>query len=93
MKKSRTFLTAAFALMLAACNVESDFLSQKKDLYTETITVSANRDGIDVNGAGGTRAVLTEDNTLKSVWEAGDKLTVWTGNDFSEDNMSEKGFT
>ena len=79
--------------MLAACNVESDFLSHEKALYTETITVSANRDGIDVNGAGGTRAVLTEDNTLKSVWEAGDKLTVWTGNDFSEDNMSEKGFT
>lgn len=86
-------MTAAFGLMLAACNVESDFLSPKKELYTETITVSANRDGVDVNGAGGTRAVLTEDNTLKSVWESGDQLTVWTGNDFSEDNMSEGGFT
>lgn len=93
MKSARTILTAALGLMLAACNVESDFLSPKKDLYTETITVSANRDGIDVNGAGGTRAVLTEDNTLKSVWESGDKLTVWTSNDFSEANMSEGGFT
>lgn len=86
-------MAAVLALMLAACNVESDFLSQEKNLYTETITVSANRDGIDVNGPGGTRAVLTEDNTLKSVWEAGDQLTVWTGNEFTEDNMSEKGFT
>lgn len=86
-------MAAVLALMLAACNVESDFLSQEKNLYTETITVSANRDGIDVNGPDGTRATLTEDNTLKSVWEAGDQLTVWTGNDFSEDNMSEGGFT
>ncbi len=93
MKRTRTLMTAALGLMLAACNVESDFLSPKKELYTETITVSANRDGVDVNGAGGTRAVLTEDNTLKSVWEAGDQLTVWTGNEFTEDNMSEKGFT
>ena len=86
-------MTAALGLMLAACNVESDFLSQEKNLYRETITVSANRDGIDVNGPDGTRATLTEDNTLKSVWEAGDQLTVWTGNEFTEDNMSEKGFT
>lgn len=86
-------MAAVLALMLAACNVESDFLSQEKNLYTETITVSANRDGVDINGAGGTRAVLTEENTLKSVWESGDQLTVWTGNDFSEDNMSEGGFT
>ena len=93
MKSARTILTAALGLMLAACNVESDFLSHEKTLYTETITVSANRDGIDVNGPDGTRATLTEDNTLKSVWEAGDQLTVWTGNDFSEDNMSEGGFT
>ena len=93
MKRARVILTAALGLMLAACNVESDFLSQKKDLYTETITVSANRDGIDVNGPDGTRATLTEDNTLKSVWEAGDQLTVWTGNEFNEDNMSEGGFT
>ena len=93
MKNSQTILTAALALMLAACNVESDFLSQKKALYTETITVSANRDDIDVNGPEGTRAVLTEDNTLKSIWKAGDQLTVWTGNEFTEDNMSEKGFT
>lgn len=93
MKRTRIIMTAALGLMLAACNVESDFLSQEKNLYTETITVSANRDGIDVNGPDGTRATLTEDNTLKSVWEAGDQLTVWTGNEFTEDNMSEKGFT
>lgn len=93
MKRTRTFLAAALGFMLAACNVESDFLSHEKALYTETITVSANRADVDVNGAGGTRAVLTEENTLKSVWEAGDQLTVWTGSDFTEDNMSEGGFT
>ena len=93
MRKSRLIIAASLALMLASCNVESDFLSQEKALYTETITLSANRNGVDFNGPGGTRAVLNEENTLKSVWEAGDKLTVWTGNDFSEDNMSEGGFT
>ena len=93
MKRTRTFLTAALALVLAACNVESDFLSPKKDLYTETITVSANRDGVDIDGSEGTRAVLTVADTQKSVWETGDQLTVWTGDEFTEDNMSERGFT
>ena len=93
MKQARTIMAAAIALMLAACNVESDFLSPKKNLYTETITVSANRNGVGVNSDRGTRAVLTEENTLKSVWEEGDQLTIWTGSEFSEDNMSEGGFT
>lgn len=82
-------MAAAITAVLAACSVESDLQSQqqKRGNYGEEISVTANREDA------GTRAGLNPSSPKKSIWQEGDQLTIWTGEGFTEDNMSTGSFT
>lgn len=82
-------MAAAITAVLAACSVESDLQSQqqKRGNYGEEIPVTANREDA------GTRAGLNPSSPKKSIWQEGDQLTIWTGEGFTEDNMSTGSFT
>lgn len=99
MKKiTTTMLIAVSAMLLAACS-SSDELQQQTAQpenggWSEYVTITAGTPGDAGTTTGGSRRVaVNTDNPQKSLWEEGDKLTIWTGETCSTENMSQNGFT
>lgn len=91
-------LTAVSAMLLAACS-SSDELQQQTAQpenggWSEYVTITAGTPGDAGTTTGGSRRVaVNTDDPQKSLWETGDQLTVWTGDNCTAANMSENGFT
>lgn len=96
--KTMMLLTAA-ALLTAACSSEEDVQQQAAPSgsgWSEYVTVTAGTPGSSdasaASSAGRRRVAVNTSNPQKSLWESGDRLTVWTGSPCSSANMSEHGF-
>ena len=97
--KTMMLLTAA-ALLTAACSSEEDVQQQQAapsgSGWSEYVTVTAGAPGSSdasaASSAGRRRVAVDTSNPQKSLWESGDRLTVWTGSTCSSANMSEHGF-
>lgn len=95
-KKVTMMMLTAATMLLAACS--SDDAQQQavrsESGWSEYVTITAGTPGDAASATGGSRRVMINtDNPVKSLWEAGDQLTVWTGNTCTTENMSERGFT
>lgn len=97
MKKTKMMILAAAALLTAACSSDEDAQQQtalSEGGWSEYVTVTAGTPGNAGSSAGGPKRVkVNTENPQKSLWETGDKLTIWTGETCSTANMSESGFT
>ena len=97
MKKTKMMILAAAAMLTAACSSDEDVQQQtalSEDGWSEYVTVTAGTPGNAGSSAGGPKRVkVNTENPQKSLWETGDKLTIWTGETCSTANMSESGFT
>lgn len=96
--KTMMLLTAA-ALLTAACSSEEDVQQQAAPSgsgWSEYVTVTAGAPGSSdasaASSSGRRRVAVDTSNPQKSLWESGDRLTVWTGSTCSSANMSEHGF-
>ena len=97
MKKTKILILAAAAMLTAACSSDEDAQQQtalSEGGWSEYVTVTAGTPGNAGSSAGGPKRVkVNTENPQKSLWETGDKLTIWTGETCSTANMSESGFT
>lgn len=95
-KKITMMMLTAATMLLAACS--SDDAQQQavrsESGWGEYVIITAGMPGDAASATGGSRRVMINtDNPVKSLWEAGDQLTVWTGTTCTTENMSEHGFT
>ena len=97
MKKTTMMILTAAAMLTAACSSDDDvqmLTAQSGDGWSEYVTVTAGTAGDSGSGSDGRNHVkVNTSNPQKSLWETGDKLTIWTGTTCSTANMSENGFT
>ena len=97
MKKTKILILAAAAMLTAACSSDEDAQQQtalSEGGWSEYVTVTAGTPGNAASSTGGPKRVkVNTENPQKSLWETGDKLTIWTGETCSTANMSESGFT
>lgn len=97
MKKITMMILSAAALLTTACSSSDEMQQQTAQTgngWSEYITVEAGTPGgADISTNGSRRVAVDTSNPLKSLWEDGDKLTVWAGDGCSTANMSENGFT
>lgn len=97
MKKITMMILSAAALLTTACSSSDEMQQQTAQTgngWSEYITVEAGTPGgADISTNGSRRVAVDTSDPRKSLWEDGDKLTVWAGNTCSAGNMSEKRFT
>ena len=97
MKKTAFMILAAAAMLTAACSSDEEAQQQtalSEGGWSEYVTVTAGTPGNAASSTGGPKRVkVNTENPQKSLWETGDKLTIWTGETCSTANMSESGFT
>lgn len=97
MKKITMMILSAAALLTTACSSSDEMqqqTAQTENGWSEYITVEAGTPGgADISTNGSRRVAVDTSDPRKSLWEDGDKLTVWAGNTCSAENMSEKLFT
>lgn len=97
MKKITMIVLAAVTMFVAACSSDDEaqkLTAQPESGWSEYITVEAGvpNDEEASNEQGSRRVAVNTDSPQKSLWEEGDKMTIWTGSTCSTTNMSEKGF-
>lgn len=97
MNKITMMILSAAALLTTACSSSDEMqqqTAQTENGWSEYITVEAGTPGgADISTNGSRRVSVDTSDPRKSLWEDGDKLTVWAGNTCSAENMSEKLFT